>query len=98
MPITASNMARNEKTLDVPVADETLTITYYPNLVTSKMIAQLDDALGGIHVGLASLIKTWDLMDDDGNIIPINADNLEALGLPILLKISQAIARDIRPN
>jgi len=91
-------MARNEKTVAVAIADETLNITYYPNLVTSKMIAQLDDALAGIQVALASLIKTWDLLADDGSIYPIDAESIEALGLPLLLKISQAIARDIRPN
>ena len=98
MPVSASNMALNEKTVVVPIGDESLNVTYYPNTVTSKMIAQLDDALEGVHVGLAALIKTWDLLADDGSTYPVDADSLQALGLPLLLRISQAIARDIRPN
>jgi hypothetical protein len=101
MSVTASNMARNEASASIQVGDDTLTITYYPNKVTSKLIAQLDDVLGGgLQNALSTLIKSWDLQvsPDDSSMYPTDPDSLEALGLTVLLQLSKAIASNIRPN
>lgn len=99
MPVTASNMALNQKTVQVIIGDETLNVTYYPNKVTTKKIAELDNVSSeGTPQALSSLIISWDMLADDGSMYPLDAESIDALGVPLMLKISQAIARDIRPN
>lgn len=101
MPITASKMAANEASVTITggaLGNDSLTIVYYPNKLTAKAIVQLDQVLEGTQQTLSEVIKSWDLLADDGSMYPLDPESIAALGLPVLLLISKKIVEDMRPN
>lgn len=98
MPVTLSQMVANEKSLSLTIGSDTLNITYYPNKVTTAAVTEIDSSLDGQTQVLSGVIKDWDLLNDDGTMYPLDAPSLAALGIGLLMQISQAIVRDIRPN
>ena len=98
MPVTLSQMVANEKSLSLTVGSDTLNITYYPNKVTTAAIVEIDSTIESPSQVLSGVIKSWDLLNDDGSMYPLDAPSLAALGIGLLMQISQAIVRDIRPN
>lgn len=98
MSITLANIATNEATVKVPVGDEDITIVYYPNRITKGVIVQFDDLVNGICQVLPAVVKSWDLLDADGSMFPLEPTRLEELGIPLLALINKAIAKDIYPK
>ena len=98
MPVSLSQMVANEKGLALTIGSDTLNITYYPNKVTTAAVNEMDNSLDGQTQVLSGIIKSWDLLNDDGTMYPLDAASLAALGLGLLMQISQAMVRDIRPN
>lgn len=98
MPITASQMAANEAALALTIEGETLNLVYYPNKLTTKAITQIDNGLDGMNQTLSEVIKSWDLLNDDGSMYPLDAESIASLGVGLLFQIARGIAQDIRPN
>lgn len=100
MPITLNKIANNIATTAFQVGEDIVNITYYPNRVTGKLVEQMEGSADELNALLASLIKTWDIFEDDAEtiLLPIDADHLDALGLPIEIMIGQAILGDMHPN
>src|SRR5437588_10432285 len=98
MTLTVSQLAANEANLALVFEDDTLNITYFPNKLTTKTVTLLDNGLDGMNAALAEILKTWDLLNDDGSVYPIDADSLAALGIGLLLAVAKGIVNDIRPN
>lgn len=89
--------------------DETLTVQYYPGLLTEKVFATLQgfgeqtDIKAGFeefNQTLVSLIKSWDLYEDDEQTImfPIDAARFAELPFELRMQVVDAIMRDMRPQ
>ena len=101
MPITVAKMAANEASVTVTggqLGEDSVTLTYYPNKLSTKMVVQLDQGLDGMNQTLAEIIKSWDVLNEDGSMYPITPESLSALGVPVLYQMARAIVQDIRPN
>ena len=98
MPVNLANMATKEASVTLAIGDETLTIIYYPNKVTTKSITIIDSSLDGLCEELCGIIKSWDLLNEDGTMYPLDAESLQSLGIGVLMQIARAISRDVRPN
>lgn len=98
MPITVSQMGANEASLSLTIAGDTLNLVYYPNKITTKSVTQLDQGPDGMNLTLSEIIKSWDLLNDDGTMYPLDPDSLAALGIGLLVQITRGIVSDIRPN
>lgn len=111
MPLSVSKMATNTADVTFQYGDEDVHLTYYPSRITERVIAiassfdttTLDavlSGLGSLNDILASLIKWWDVYEDDAQTMmyPIVAHDLEAL--PIMFRVAclQAIGSDSRPE
>ena len=101
MPVRLSNMAANEKTVQVtggPLGDEVVSVAYYPNRVTTEAINVLDGSLDGMNTALSGILKSWDVLNDDEIMYPLDADSLAKLGIGFLRQVAWAILADMRPN
>lgn len=104
MPVSIAHLVQDRRTITVPVGDESLTITYRPGGFTPETEARLrqyaDDQRGGAALValLADCLVEWDLVDEKGKPLPINAKTLSGLPVLFLTQLAQAITEDMRPN
>jgi len=104
MPVSITHLVRDRRTVTVPVGDEHLTITYRPGGVTAETEARLrqyaDDQRGGAALValLTDCLVEWDLLDEAGKPLPINAKVLSSLPTLFLNQVVQTITEDMRPN
>jgi hypothetical protein len=113
MPLSLENIASNTASVTFPYAGDTITIVYYPERITDKMLHAISamrdqndvdgmlGKLGGFNETLASLIQSWDLYEDAAQttMIPIEAKRFESLSIPFKKDVFLAIAQDLKsPN
>lgn len=113
MPVTLSQISSNTATITFQAGatpDETVTFVYYPGHVTEKsfsVMAGLNTqdqhailaAVISFNEMLVDLIKSWDLLENDGSTpFPLDATRFAELPLGFRMQIFQLIMGDIRPN
>lgn len=115
MPITLAQIAGNVAsiTLQIQSGDTVndLNVEYYPSKVTEETFSRLQsfdqigegnivEGFGSLNDVLSSLIKSWDLFEDDEQTImyPITPDALKKLPIVFRISVLQSIMGDIRPE
>lgn len=109
MPVTLSKMAANTASFSMPVGDDSVTITYYPQRVSEKTYASLqvladqentdmEQNTHALNDVLISLVASWDVLRDDGTPVPITHDALPEVPIPFRGQVVNAIMADIRGN
>ena len=86
-----------------------VTIVYFPGRVTEKTLATMS-ALGTLDQAslvsgfeafnstLAGLIKSWDVLNDDGSMFPLEPVRLAELPVFFRIEVVNAILGDMRPE
>jgi hypothetical protein len=99
LTLSVSQMAANEAEIELPIAGDTLKLTYYPGKVTPKVTDQFT-TLDGICQSFKGIIKKWDLQltPDDKSMWPLDAESLSNLGIDFLREVALGIVSDMRPN
>lgn len=86
---------------------EELKLVYDPNgytpLLESQIKAQVGDGSSPWQADalvsfLAGLLHEWDLLDDDGEPLPITEGVLATIPVPVLGEMMLAIGEDMRPG
>jgi hypothetical protein len=110
MPVSLSKIASNLATVTLWFGEDSLTIEYYPLRITTEMMAQMQgfavmdektfvQKFQEIAQMLVSIIKSWDLLEDDESAtIPLTIERILAISPVISMQIIQAIAGDLRPE
>ena|SRR5437016_4176596 len=98
MPVTFRQIAAKEAKVTLQVGDDTVTIVYYPNKLTEKMIAQIEEGVTKDNDLLAELIKSWDVYEDDEHTVMFPLDRINEFGLQFKQQIAVAIGEAMRPN
>jgi hypothetical protein len=111
MPVSLPQIATNTASVSFRYGDDTVTITYYPGRYTEKMvgdvqaISKLDEntivsGFSAFNETLASLIKDWDVYEDEAmtSKFPIDPTHFSELPLGFRMQIFGAISGDIRPE
>lgn len=109
MPVTLKKLASNTATVQIPVGDDSLTVVYFPGRVTEQVYADLslvadltnrDVAAnaGAINDVLIKLVKSWDLLDDDEQPLPLTMERLAEVPLGFRVEVIDAIFEDMRPK
>ena len=111
MPITIQQLTNNEAQLTFDYDGASVSMTYYPNQVTEKTIAQLqtfsqsteETLLAGFesfNAVLCSLIKAWDVFEDEAQTqqLPITLEKLKELPLRFRSAVMDAILTHVRPE
>lgn len=104
--VRLSELARNRRTVEVPVGDgdDVVKITYRPGGITPQTEERLHKAIdeqrgGAALVALfADCLIEWDIVDDDGQPLPVTEETLRHLPTVFLAQMAQAITEDMRPN
>lgn len=112
MGVTLNQIAGNVAQVKINVGDDTCTINYYPGKITEKLLAQMDtfdhlDDLKSVVAGfgtlneiLVSLIKDWDLYEDDKctKLFPLDVKRLAEIPYDFRLGVFKAIMGSMRPE
>lgn len=114
MPITLAKIANNTATVTFAISDQpedTVTVVYYPGHITEKVFSTLQsfgqmngenimDGFEKFNAVLASLIKSWDVFEDDAQTVmfPIDAGRFVELPFRFRMQLVNTIMGDIRPE
>lgn len=111
MALTLSKIANNVASVAVAYNEDTVNIQYYPARITEKTVQELQ-LMGGMKADtviagykalnnvLVTLIKSWDVYEDDAETVmyPLDADRLSELPINFRVEIVKAVMGDSRPN
>lgn len=97
MPVTFSQIANNTAVVTLPFGDDAVHITYYPNKITDKVIADLQ-ANPDANEMLTEIIKSWDVMEDEDQSVMFPISRIAEFGLPFKIQVIEAIVGAMRPN
>lgn len=112
MPLSFSQVQKDEAKATVPMYGETLTIVYYPSRMTDEVfikwaeiqdVKTLDDAkkaLTNINEMLSNMIKSWDFYEDDkqAKMWALEPESLARLDMAFKMTCLFAIMRHVRPE
>ncbi len=101
MPITLSQMSSRSASVTFQFEGQNVTVAYNPGKINDEVIAQLDGNTDSCTQALASVITSWDVMDDSVDPAvpyPTDVESLKKLDWPFRLVLRQEIVRDMRPN
>jgi len=92
---------RDERTIQIEIGDESLSVTYKPSLITPAsedawLQSRGDTSFGNaVATKLSELITKWDLLSEDGELLPIDADTLCGLPISFLNDVMRSINEDL---
>jgi hypothetical protein len=81
-----------------------LHLVYIPGMLTPEVEDELQESLEAPGSGrfvcefLAKLVEDWDLVDDDGTPIALDADGLRVVPIPFLGDVLAEIRKDMNPG
>ena len=98
MPVTFSQIAAGTATVTIQTSVGAVTVEYYPNKITEKLIAKMR-ADQDADTPMIEFIKSWDIVDDSVDppvMFPI--ERIAEFGIPFKVQVMEAIMGNIRPN
>ena len=103
MPKLSKIQKENEAvSVAVDFGGDILNLTVYPNRITGKLRRDLaaldDDDTEGYASLFFDIIKSWDLEDDAGKVLPFTADTVDLLSVPTTMRIFTEIGEATNPN
>jgi hypothetical protein len=104
MPISFSQLKANLRSINVSYYSDNFVVQYRPSELTpqsaSEVQARIDSGEGEnvLIETLCRVMTSWEVTDDNGDMLPINAETLSVMPGPLLLAISEAIGEDSRPK
>ncbi|MEZ0396837.1 MAG: hypothetical protein ABWK53_10470 [Anaerolineales bacterium] len=103
MAIKLSDLTKQTRVIQVDVgASEPLEIEYRVQAYTPEIEAEIAGAeqrpAGTLAHILSKLVVRWSLIDDNGEMYPLDNDHVMRLPLSFMLTIFTKIAEDMRPN
>jgi hypothetical protein len=97
-----SKITSQRETLAIPFGDEKLNIVYKPQAVTLELVDRKEQAM--INPGetlarlLVDLVESWDLVDDAGQVYPLELAAVRLLPIDFVNAILEMILKESRLN
>lgn len=104
VPIRVSALTADRRPVAIPIGGDTLNLTYKPSAINAVQEArELEEREKGRHLlaqarSLSEIILSWDLLDDEGQALPVSSDVIATFGIDIVSKLTRAILDDLLPN
>lgn len=112
MPLSYSQVQKDEAKVSIPMYGDMLNIIYYPSRMTDDVFIKFAEiegvqtiqdakgALANINEMLANMIKAWDLFEDDEQKVmwPLEPERLAQLDMTFKLKCLFGMMRHVRPE
>ena len=98
MPLRLKDLRNATRKIQVEFQDQTLEVEYYLNKATPALIAEMEgwSDKEALQRSICTLVKRWDLLDDDGNEIPLEFDVVSELPTEFLNTIQRVCLDDLR--
>lgn len=102
MPITLSDLRRNERKIEVEWEGETMGLTYCPGAYTPELEALFvknlrNDLPGNAYAEvLSELIVDWEFLDDEGLEMPHDIETLKRITTAFLTYLFTQITNDMQ--
>lgn len=103
MPKLSQIQPEEIKTVVIPFGGEDLTVTVVASRCTvgwqrkAKEIGDEGDA-GASADHFFTVVKDWDLEEEDGSKFPLDASGIDRLGVKTINKLATSIGEALRPN
>ncbi len=100
MPVTLAQMAARSASTSFQWEGETVTVAFAPGKVTDTLLVQLDAGNAQRNAALVSVITSWDVLNDDGSMFPLDANRLADLPIDFKAAVMFAVLDEMRqrPN
>lgn len=111
MPLSFTQIIEDAAETEFAYRGGNIHLTYYPGRITEKTLAKLnsfytmtpdtiDESFATFNETLCSLIKAWDLFEDDEQTVmyPLDPDRFGELPIPFRKATLEAIMESMRPN
>lgn len=112
MPISHSQVQKDEAKVSVPMYGDTLNIVFYPSRMTDDVfikwaevqgvqtLEEAKEALVNINEMLAKMIKSWDYFEDDEQtkMWPLEPSRMAELDMTFKMKCLFAMMGHVRPE
>ncbi len=100
MPVRLSHIRAGVKTLEMDLGEGTLCLTYRVGRITPEIVDRVDQVrnIDDIVELLLEWLSSWDMEDDEGQVLPVSEETLRALPMPFLRAIFRFILSDGREN
>lgn len=97
MAISAGALKRNVRALSIAVGDDSVRVEYRPGAITQTLVDEIAKAeeQRPLMTFLVAVLAQWDVLDDDGQALPINEVVLADLPLEFLRLVRDAILEDL---
>ncbi len=92
MAIKLSDLQKKTRGIEIGFQGGTLKIEYRLNVVTPAFLR----SKLGLSEQLEQTIESWDLMDDDGQPLPVSLEVLDGLPTQLQVELIRAITDDMR--
>lgn len=102
MAMKLSEVKAKVKTCTVTWDDEEVEVGYHPAAMTPEILEAVqehakEDNLRVIGTMLEPVLAWWDVLDDDGERMPTDAETIRTIPLPFLMKVLDDVQGDMRP-
>lgn len=93
MPISLTAARDRISTIKVEFDGEQAEVSYYPNRMTPALEDDIGEAETAREVAaqLSQLIKSWELIDEDGNELPADAETMAQVPSNLMFEIFNQI-------
>lgn len=114
MPVQFSQIASKHASVTITggtLGDESITVVYYPGRLTDNLLASMQQlqvletgnmaglsGLFSLNDVLCELIVSWDVLDSDGSMYPLDPKRLKELPVPFKAEVLYALVNDLRPE
>jgi len=103
MAIKLSDLTKQTRTIQVDIgASEPLEVEYRVQAYTPEVESEIANAdqrpAGTLARILSKLVVRWSLVDDYGEMYPLDEKSTAKLPLSLMLAVFTKIAEDMRPN
>jgi len=98
MPISVPELVRNERTISVEIDGQEGEVTYRPGAMTPELegvLTRASDPAQAVVDVMAELLIGWDVLDENGEVLPTDAETLAALPSSLISEIYRAITADM---
>ena len=108
MAIKLTDLKNQRRTIEITYFEEVGEVTYAPGAITEQMFADVQKAQEGqdenaLNNILAKLVTAWDVVDENGVMIPIQngkgpAVELAVVPSPFKAEVLRQVMADVAPN
>jgi hypothetical protein len=104
MAITLAQLKGNLRTINVTFFQDNFTVTYRPGELTPQNTSAIQERIESGEAEnvliemLATSLVSWEVVDENGEPLPVRRDTLAQMPGPLLLAIAEAIEEDARPK